>query len=244
MIESPDQSGQVRLAADLVILTVREGRLQVLLIERGNEPFRGGSALPGGFLRGDEDLDTTAVRELSEETGVDGRHLHLRQLRLYSAPGRDPRGRVVTCAYLAIWPNLPSPRAGTDASSARWEPVEARLAAGGLAFDHDRILADAVERARTMLEHSTIGAAFCGEQFTISDLRQVYEMVWGFPVDRRNFHRKVLRTEGFLVPTGAQRAPDIGRPANLYRRGPAEMLYPPMLRRPLWSAVGARDCVP
>ena len=215
------------LAVDLAILTVRDGLLQALVIERAHDPYRGQLALPGGFLRAGEDLRQAAERELAEETGLDGSAFHLEQLATYGTPGRDPRGRVVTLAWLAIAPDLPIPVAGSDAAAARWAP--GRLY-GTLAFDHDTILAAAVERARSRLEYTTLAAAFCGPAFTIGDLRTVYEAVWGEPLDPRNFSRKVTGTKDFVQPTGASRAPETGRPAALYRRGPARTLYPPILR--------------
>jgi 8-oxo-dGTP diphosphatase len=219
---------QLSLTVDIAILTVRENLLHVLVIERANEPFQGQAALPGGFLRAGEDLRDAAERELAEETSLDGGALHLEQLATYGAPDRDPRGRVVSVAHLAIAPNLPIPTAGSDARSARWEPVD--LVRGTLAFDHAQILDDAVERARTRLELTTLATAFCGPTFTIGDLRKVYEVVWGMPLDPRNFSRKVMNTEGFVQPTGAKRIPETGRPAVLYRCGPAQVLNPPLLR--------------
>lgn len=225
----PDRARlQLYLAVDLAILTVRENLLQVLVVERANEPYQGHAALPGGFLREGEDLREAAERELKEETGLDGAVLHLEQLATYGAPGRDPRGRVVSVAYLAIAPDLPIPTAGTDARSARWVPAHAIRDA--LAFDHAGILDDAVERARTRLEYTTLATAFCGPAFTIGDLRTIYEVVWGTPLDPRNFNRKVTHTEGFVEPTGDKRVPGTGRPAALYRRGPATALSPPLLR--------------
>jgi 8-oxo-dGTP diphosphatase len=218
----------LRLAVDLAILTVREDALQVLVITRANDPFRGRPALPGGFLREDEDIPDAAVRELAEETGLDGTRLHLEQLRAYGAPDRDPRGRVVSVAFLAIMPDLPLPTAGSDASSAAWVPVGTAL--GTLSFDHDRILGDAVERARTRLEFTTLATTFCAPAFTIGDLRNVYEVVWGQPLDPRNFNRKVLNTPGFVEPTGDRRVPEVGRPAALYRAGGEQALNPPLLR--------------
>ncbi|MDG4793231.1 NUDIX domain-containing protein [Micromonospora sp. WMMD1082] len=227
----PHQPTAFRIAIDLAVLTIRDGHLAVLLIERGQPPFEGRVALPGGFVRAGEDLDDTAVRELSEETGLDGRTLHLEQVRTYATPGRDPRGAVASVAYLAIAPDLPMPMAGTDAARARWEPVDHdRLSHGWLAFDHDIILRDALERARAKLEYSPLATAFCAETFTIGELRAVYEAVWQVRLDPRNFHRKVTGVSGFVVPTGAQRNPPTGRPAALYRRGNATLLHPAMLR--------------
>jgi 8-oxo-dGTP diphosphatase len=219
------------IAVDLTILTIRGERLVVLLIERGKEPFLGKLALPGGFVRDGEDLPDAAVRELREETGLDGRALHLEQVKTYAAPGRDPRGRIASVSYLAIAPDLPAPVAGTDAATASWEAVEySGIDPGRLAFDHDQILHDAVERARAKLEYTPLAAAFCQEHFTIGDLRAVYEAVWGVSLDPRNFHRKVTGVAGFVERIGQERRPRTGRPATLYRAGDADLLHPPMLR--------------
>jgi 8-oxo-dGTP diphosphatase len=220
----------VRITVDLVILTIRDDQLHVLLVERANDPYQGRPALPGGFLRDDETLDDAARRELAEETALGGDRLHLEQLRAYSTPDRDPRGRVVTVSYLAIAPTLPVPVAGSDARAARWAPIDT---VARLAFDHDDILADGLERARNKLEDTTLATAFCPASFTIGELRRVYEVVWGIALDPRNFNRKVTGTDGFVVPTGESRSPDTGRPAALYRRGPATTLYPAILRERL-----------
>ncbi|UVS80847.1 NrtR DNA-binding winged helix domain-containing protein [Actinokineospora sp. UTMC 2448] len=99
-----------------------------------------------------------------------------------------------------------------------------------LAFDHQRILSDGVERARSRLEYSALATAFCPPQFTVADLRNVYEIVWGETLDPRNFHRKVTGVADFLVPTGGHTTKHGGRPAALYRRGTADVLHPPILR--------------
>ncbi|TDC28412.1 NUDIX hydrolase, partial [Kribbella albertanoniae] len=214
------------LATDLVILTVRDGALQVLLIRRGIAPYRGRWALPGGFVRENEDLEETARRELTEETGLATDRIHLEQIATYGAPRRDPRGRVVSVAYLALVPDLPTPVAGTDAESASWVPAGDLLAdPARLAFDHHQILTDAVERARAKLEYSPLAAAFCPPEFTISELRTIYEAVWGTPLDPRNFHRKVTKTPGFVDPVGTTTTRDGGRPAQLFRRGTATTLH-------------------
>ncbi|MEU8056833.1 NUDIX hydrolase [Microbispora bryophytorum] len=222
----------VLLAVDLVILTLRQSCLHVLLVERGIEPYLGALALPGGFLQHtEEDITVAAHRELSEEADLDLETLSLEQLGVYGDPGRDPRGRVVSVAYLAIAPRLPEPTAGTDAAAAGWQPIE-RVLSGDLplAFDHQRIITDGVERARVKLEHSSLATAFCGPTFTITDLQDVYEAVWGIPLDPRNFYRKVQKTEGFIVPAGTARKATTGRPARLFRAGPCAVLYPPMVR--------------
>ncbi|MCP2248327.1 NUDIX hydrolase [Lentzea aerocolonigenes] len=222
---SPSDFPPFAVTVDLVVLTVRSDALCALLVRRGEAPYRGRWALPGGFVQVDESVDAAAVRELAEETGVSG--LHLEQLGTYGEPRRDPRMRVVSVAYLALAPDLPVPVAGTDAAAASWVPVSE---VGALAFDHARILADGVERARAKLEYTPLGTAFCSAEFTVAELRRVYEIVWGVSLDPRNFHRKVTGVEGLLVPTGGSTSRDGGRPAALYRRGDAVVLYPPLVR--------------
>ncbi|MEV6774830.1 NUDIX hydrolase [Streptomyces syringium] len=222
----------VLLTVDLVVLTLREGRLCVLLVGRGEDPFQGMLALPGGFLNhaGEEILDA-AHRELSEETALAAGLVHLEQLATYGNAGRDPRGRVVSVAHLAIAPGLPEPVAGTDAMDAAWFPAEAVLSGEvELAFDHRRIVTDGIERARTKLEVSALATAFCGELFTIAELQQVYEAVWGTELDTRNFYRKVQAVKGFIIPVGSGRRTTGGRPARLYRAGPQTVLFPPLTR--------------
>ena len=136
----------------------------------------------------------------------------------------------MSVAHLALLPDLPLPTAGTDAADAEWRPVRQPEEPTGLAFDHDRILTDGIERARAKLEYTALAAAFCPPEFTVAELRHVYEIVWGRPLDPRNFHRKVTGTPGFVVPTGHTTTRNGGRPAQLYRRGPAALLQPAVLR--------------
>ncbi|MCU1622322.1 MAG: hydrolase [Frankiales bacterium] len=223
------------VTVDVVLLTVREGVLSVLLVERETHPFRGRLALPGGFVQVDEDLEAAAVRRLAQETGVrrdgDSVGAHVEQLGAFGDPHRDPRMRVVSVPYLVFAPDLPAPTPGSGASWVAWVPVRA-VETDRLAFDHAAVLGAGVERARAKLEYSPVAAAFCTEEFTVADLRRVYEAVWGVPLDPRNFHRKTTGTPGFLVPVGRDSVPGPGggRPAALYRRGDAQLLHPAMLR--------------
>ncbi|MFB6711201.1 MULTISPECIES: NUDIX domain-containing protein [unclassified Streptomyces] len=220
------------VTVDLAVFTVRDTRLHVLLVERGEDPYKGHWALPGGFVQPRESAEDAARRELAEETGLtEGTvsALHLEQLRTYSAPDRDPRMRVVSVAYAALVPDLPEPRGGGDAASAQW--WDARTV-GPLAFDHDHILADAHDRIGARLEYSCLATAFCPPEFTLGELQQVYETVWGVELDRPNFRRKVLTTPGFVqaVEGPPRRTGGRGKPAALYRAGAATALHPPLLR--------------
>lgn len=219
------------VTVDLVVFTIRDERLCVLAVRRGSAPYRGRWALPGGFVEEDEGLLDAARRELAEETGLEDLPVHLEQLATYGDPRRDPRMRVVSVAHLALAAELPEPAAGTDAADAKWRPVDELLAnRARLAFDHDLILEDGLERARAKLEYSPLATAFCAEEFTVAELRRVYEVVWGVGLDPRNFHRKVTGSPGFLHPTGRRTTRNGGRPAQLYRRGDATLLNPPITR--------------
>nr|WBO77086.1 NUDIX hydrolase [Streptomyces sp. SBE_14.2] len=218
------------VTVDLAVFTIRDGTLRVLLVERGQDPYAGRWALPGGFVQPDEAAETAARRELAEETGLtDVTGLHLEQLRTYSEPDRDPRMRVVSVAFTALLPDAPEAHGGSDAADARWVPYDKAV---DLAFDHDRILADARERVGAKLEYTCLATAFCPPEFTLGELQQVYEAVWGTALDRPNFRRKVLATAGFVEQVaGASRLTGgRGKPAALYRAGTATALHPPLLR--------------
>jgi 8-oxo-dGTP diphosphatase len=178
-------------------------------------------AIPGGFKPPDETLDEAAQRELAEETGVHGGSV-LRQFGAYGDPGRDPRMNVVTVAYLAVLREVGDIVARTDAADAALVPVSDVLDGKiDLAFDHARIVRDAVERVRVDLERTGIATAFLGPTFTLAELRAIYEAVWGVRLDAANFRRSVLTDDGWVIATGRRARPGSagGKPAELYRAG-------------------------
>lgn len=214
------------VAADLVVLTIADRRLRVALVERGIAPFKGQWALPGGFVLDGESVTEAAQRELAEEAGLTLAPAHLEQLATFGEVGRDPRGRVISVAYLAFVASLGGVEPGSDASGASWWPVDE---VPPLAFDHDEILHVGLERARAKLEYTTMATRFCPEQFTMAELRGVYEAAWAATLDPRNFARKVLGSPEFVAECGT-RSGARGRPAALYRAGDAVRLHPPILR--------------
>jgi 8-oxo-dGTP diphosphatase len=219
----PSQFPAFAVTVDVVILTMSDAKLQVLLVRRGEAPFEGMWALPGGFKRPDETLDEAARRELAGETGVESSS-PLTQFGAYGDPGRDPRMNVVTIGYRAVLRDVGPLAAGTDAAAASLIPVDDVLNGNlDLAFDHVRIVRDAVERIRLELEYTGVATAFVGKTFTLAELRSVYEAAWGVQLDAANFRRSILAEDGWVIPTGrrAQPGPSGGRPAELYRAGRA-----------------------
>lgn len=200
------------VTVDIVIFTLRQDELKVLLIKRALSPFRGEWALPGGFVNLDESLDAAARRELEEETGVAG--VYLEQLYTFGTPDRDPRERVITVAYYAL---IPSDRivlqAATDAEGVSWFGMEELPE---LAFDHAAILETAHERLVAKLDYSTLAFQFMPQAFSLSELQQVYEVIFRAPVDKRNFRKRILALN-LIEPTGEEKREGAHRPAKLYR---------------------------
>jgi len=200
------------LTVDAVVFGLDEEDLKVLLIQRDREPFQGKWALPGGFGRVEESLEDAVRRELEEETGV--AQVFLEQLYTFGAPNRDPRERVVSVAYYALV-KLSDHRikAATDARDAAWFAVSE---ATNLAFDHDRILAVALERLKGKVRYQPIGFELLPPQFTLSQLQRLYETVLEQPLDKRNFRKKILGMD-FLVALDEVQKDVAHRAARLYR---------------------------
>ena len=217
----PSQFPPFAVTVDVVILTMSKGTLKVLLVRRGQAPYEGEWAIPGGFKRPGETLDEAAKRELGEETGVDAARL-LTQFGAYGDPGRDPRMNVVTVAYLAVLRDVGVVIAGSDAADARLVSVSEVLNGRvELAFDHEQIVRDAIARVRIELEVSGIATAFVGATFTLAELRAVYEAVWGVQLDGANFRRSIVGGNGWLIATKRRALSGAagGKPAELFRAG-------------------------
>jgi 8-oxo-dGTP diphosphatase len=183
-----------RVTADIVVFTFEGSALKVLLVRRKGSPHKGRMALPGGFVGENEPLERAALRELKEETGL--RNVSVEQLCSFGDPRRDPRGRVLTVAFLAMVPSGQSLKAGSDASSAAWCPVD-KLPA--LAFDHCRIVECALQRLRNKLDYTTAGFQLLPRKFTLPELQRLYETVLDRKLDKRNF-RKKMDLLGILKP--------------------------------------------
>lgn len=200
------------VTVDCVVFGFDEGELKVLLIQRDLPPFAGRWALPGGFVRMDEDLDDAARRELREESGLG--EVFLEQLYTFGALRRDPRERVVTVAYYALVALVRHEvRADTDARDAAWFCVSELPT---LAFDHDRIVAAAVTRLRGKVRYEPIGFELLPASFTLSQLQHLYESILERPLDKRNFRKKILGM-GLLIETDQIEQDVAHRAARLFR---------------------------
>lgn len=197
------------VTTDCVIFGFDGSELQVLLIERGIEPFKGKWAFPGGFLNMDETAGEGALRELKEETGLE--NAYIEQFNTYSDPGRDPRERVITIAHYALV-RIQEVKGGDDAAKAQWFPIDE---VPQLAFDHDKILRDAMRKLRERIHFEPIGFELLPEKFTMRDLQILYESILGVKFDRRNFAKKMIHYE-LLNQLDEKVRPTAKRDALLY----------------------------
>lgn len=198
------------VAVDCVIFGLDKTDLKVLLIQRGGEPFKNAWAFPGGFVEMDESLKEAALRELEEETGV--KDVFIEQLFTFGTPGRDPRGRVISVAYLALVNLEEHPiEAASDAKEARWFELHNLPE---LAFDHQRIYDIAKNRLESKVRYQPLGFELLPEKFTLGQLQELYEKILGTTLNKRNFRTKILGMN-ILMERGKQT--DVPhRPATLY----------------------------
>lgn len=209
------QEQRPAVTVDVVLLTVRRRRLEVLLVRRMRPPYEGMWAIPGGFVAPHESLEDAALRILEQMTGA--RDVYLEQVYTFGEPDRDPRMRVITVVYYALI------RPERLRLQEREGPSESRLfwayQAPSLAFDHEQVLGYTLQRLRAKLEYTTVGFQLLGEDFTLSELQEVYEAILNRPLDKRNFRKKLLITR-IVEPTLHTKMVGQHRPARLYRFNP------------------------
>jgi 8-oxo-dGTP diphosphatase len=199
------------VTVDIVIFTVQNNELQVLLIKRKTPPYKESWAIPGGFIHVRETLDQAALRELEEETGVSD--VYLEQLYTFGNPDRDPRTRVITVSYYSlVAADKLAPRAGTDAQDVSWFSVSNMPP---LAFDHMEIIDSALERLRTKLNYSNVVFQLLPEEFTLTELQRVYEIILDKKLDKRNFRKRIMSLN-ILIDTNKTKMEGYHRPAKLY----------------------------
>lgn len=196
------------ITVDTVILTIKNGNLKVLLVKRDNEPFKGKWAIPGGYVRMSEDLDAAAMRVLKEKTNVD--NIYLEQLYTFGDPLRHPVSRVITCAYFALIRS--EDIEVISAENVAWHKVSDLPA---LAFDHKEIIQYSLKRTRERLEMCPVAYQLLNEKFTLTEMQKAYELIMGKKLDKRNFRKKVIQTEGLRELDEFSKSTS-KRPARLY----------------------------
>jgi 8-oxo-dGTP diphosphatase len=203
--------GVLGVAVDVAVFTVQESQLELLLLRMKRAPYEGKWALPGGRIGMDETVEAAAVRELEEKTGLS--EVFLEQLATFSDPARDPGGRCISVAHLALIPPTAQLRTTDKYSGIGWFPAE-RLPA--LAFDHRAICAAALRRLRAKLEYTNVAYSLLPPEFTLGELQRLYESILGRPLDPRNFQRRI-QTIGLVQETGRMRTGQAHRPARLFK---------------------------
>lgn len=220
MIQEKANNNKVLLPAsrplatvDVVIFTVLEDSLHVLLVARPDvpdEPYPGMNALPGGFVNveSDADLESCATRKLQQKTGV--KTPYLEQVGSWGSKSRDPRGWSATHVYFSL---IPPPK-NLEADAA-WFPIEGRRVKVKLAFDHSMLLEAAIDRLRSKVEYTSLPAFLLPEEFTLSELQQMYEVILERPLEKSAFRTRVFAAD-LVKPVNKIRMGNF-RPAQLYR---------------------------
>lgn len=207
-----DDAQHIKTATDAAIFTVRDGKLNVLLIKMKKRPYTGKWALPGGLIGDKETTLEAARRILLEETGVTD--VYLEQLMTFDDPKRDPFGRVISVAWFALVPDSGlALHTSEKYSDVEWRPVKR---AKDLAYDHDHVLKVATERLWAKMGYTNITWSLLPKEFTLTELQTVYESILSRKLDKRNFRKKILASE-LLLPTGKTQRQQAYRPAALYR---------------------------
>ncbi len=203
------------VTVDIILFSIIDDKLKVLLIKRGNWPFKGSWAIPGGFIKMDETLEQSAAREIKEELGLNIKDVYLEQLYTFGDPKRDPRTRVVTVVYFGLL----APIKLKEIKPEKKEVLEAKWFSmynlPKLGFDHEKILKYALKRLRYKLEYSAVGFELLPKTFTLSELKKMYEIILNEELDKRNFIKKIKSLD-IIEATGLTKS-GAHRPASLYR---------------------------
>ena len=214
------------VTADAIVFSIIDKKLHCLLIKRGMSPFRGMWALPGGFLKTNESAETAFKRELKEETGLDVKKLNRWiEFKSYSDPKRDPRNndnyQIISIAFIGITDeDSLKLNSGSDASDVKMIPVNEILSKKiSVAFDHLKIIKDSKKHLEERAEKEDISLDFLKNEFTISELRNVYEELWETSLHASNFERKITAFENFIVKTNKTKLQGSHRPGAIYNKG-------------------------
>lgn len=212
---TPDELRFAVLATDVICFTVRDGKLFVRLVAIDRPPhFPSSKGFPGGLISPKETGRDSAVRHLKSKAKIDPDHVHMEQLFTFSKVDRDPRGRVVAMAYMALvaWEEL-SVEEQSDTEAAWWSPVSR---ATKLAYDHDEMLEIALDRLHSRVHYTTLVSKLMPKEFTLTELENVYEVVIGKDLDKRNFRKKILKVD-VLKALDKKKQGGPFRPAELYK---------------------------
>lgn len=205
------------VTVDLAIFAIVDDELNVLLIERGAEPFAGLWALPGGYIHvdEDEDIECAARRVLQEKTGVETPYLE--QIASVGNAGRDPRGWTLSISYMAlIDADAANLSRGGNATDVRWQPVQGEAVEPRLGFDHAEILKASVRRLRAKVEYSSLPAHLLPDRFTLPDLQGIYEIILGRKLEKSAFRKRIAEAD-FVEAVDGEKRHASNRPAQIYR---------------------------
>jgi 8-oxo-dGTP diphosphatase len=196
-------------AVDVALFRIHGGTLEVLLGDVSSPHFKGMRGLIGGLINPNETGEGAVSRLLKMKAGISS--VYLEQLQTFSEIDRDPKGRVVSTAYIAL--TYGDPRRGRGEANTKWVSVSD---VGKLAYDHNHVLKIATERLRAKLGYTNIARSLLPTSFTLTELQKTYEEVLGKPLDKRNFRRKLLNLK-VVVSTGKKTNINTRRPAELFK---------------------------
>jgi len=205
------------LATDVVLFTYQNGKLKVCLINVDNDYFKNMKGLPGGLILPNETAEDSVKRHMKDKAGIAIKETYIEQLYSFSKIKRDPRGRVVSVAYLAL---IPSEKINYK-DGVEWVEVKK---IPKLAYDHDEIVKIAIERLKSKIRYTNIAYGILPRSFRLTEMQNVYETILGKKLDKRNFRKKIFES-GLIEETGKKESEGAYRPAMLYRFKNREVVF-------------------